>query len=59
MAEETKYIVPSINQRAPSQLRIVKNPPSDVNPNATQEKLFQALILHCKTSHEQLEQLKG
>ena len=59
--EERKYVVETIgatNNIGPSELRIFKNPTSDVDPNVTQEQIFEALINHCKAAREQLKPLR-
>jgi len=55
------YIVESIAQkspRAPAQLRIVKNPRSDLRTDVSPKLISDALFRHCRTSKIQLEELK-
>lgn len=62
MKNPTKFGVKSIGKQeytsSPSHLFIVKNPPSDVDPNVTDEQLDDALLQHCETSQKQLLDLK-
>jgi len=62
MSQASKsYAVKSIgkqeNRPSPSHLFIVKNPPSDVDPNVTDGQLMDSLLKHCETSHNQLQEL--
>lgn len=62
MNQTLKYAVKSIGRQghrpSPSHLFIVRNPPSDVDPAVTDEHLREALLKHCETSHNQLQELK-
>jgi len=61
MVDPMNYVVESVGveaNRGPSELRCVPNPPSDFREDVKDEDLFEALILHCKTGHEQAEMLR-
>ena len=58
---QPKYGVKSIGRQehkpSPSHLFIVRNPPSDVDPDVTNEQLDEALLRHCEASRDQLKEL--
>lgn len=38
----------------PSELSLLSSPPTDINENVGPERIRQAILRHCKRSHDQL-----